>query len=157
LEWATLYGGTSADGGLAIATDSYQNVYFGGYSSSTTNVATTTGLQSVYGGGVTDAFLAKFNSYGGLLWATYYGGTGDEYLTGICTDSAGNIFGCGYTSSHSGIASPGAFQPAIAGTANGDYDAFMVEFNPAGKRQWGTYFGGEAADHAEDIEINGDN
>ncbi|MDP4237773.1 MAG: hypothetical protein Q8919_15125, partial [Bacteroidota bacterium] len=156
LLWATYYGGAMDEYGLCLAAENTDlNFYVGGYTASTTNISTTTGFQANYGGGNYDGFIAKFNSqFGAQIWASYCGGPGLDYVTGLCIDTAGQIYGCGYSSSASNISTPGTYQPNHAGPLNG-WDAFIVKLNPAGQRQWATYYGGSNFDYFEDIIPNG--
>ncbi|MCB0636424.1 MAG: SBBP repeat-containing protein, partial [Lewinella sp.] len=95
-----------------------------------------------------DAFLVKFDSDGVRQWGTYYGGSGlSDYGYGTATDANGNVFIAGQTNSDDGIATAGAHQESRAGTGS-DSDAYLVKFNSAGVRQWGTYYGGSAYDRA---------
>lgn len=73
----------------------------------------------------------------GLIWATYYGGSGTDVATGVSTDISGNIYLAGYSNSTTAIASSG-FQNNIGG----GYDVFLVKFNSSGNRLWSTYYGG---------------
>lgn len=139
-QWGTYYGGTGGDIAYACAVDAGGNVYISGYSSSTNaNVISTVGSHQAVMGGTFDAFLAKFNSAGVRQWGTYYGGTGGEYSYGCAVDAGGNVFITGFTNSGVGtaIATVGSHQATFGG---GD-DAFLVKFNSAGVRQWGTYYG----------------
>jgi hypothetical protein len=135
--WATYFGNNNNDHAYSIAIDHSGNVYLAGGTSSTTGIASG-GFQSTYGGGSYDAFLVKFDASGNRLWATYYGGTGWEEAYGVSTDTAGNVFITGFTNSTAGIAS-GGFQNSYGG---GTYDSFLVKFDAAGNRIWGTYYGG---------------
>ena len=112
-----------------------------GYTASNSGISTAGAHQSVYSGG--DAFLAKFNSSGVRQWATYYGGSGGEEGESCTTDALGNVYMAGYTNSQTGIATAGAHQSSLSGLIN---DAFLVKFNSAGTRQWGTYYGGSGDD-----------
>jgi len=147
-QWGTYYGGNGDDQAFSCITDASGNVYTGGVSSSTNAISTSGSHQVNYGGGgggilygIGDAFVVKFNSSGVRLWGTYYGGAGDEgiYYSGI--DALGNIYFSGSTSTSTGtaIASPGAHQSVYGGGLD---DAMFVKFDPAGVRQWGTYYGG---------------
>ena len=133
--WATYYGGTGFDMGTNVATDASGNVYLAGSTNSAVGIALS-GFSNTYGGGVSDAFLVKFNSSGTRLWATYYGGVGTDYGYGVVTDASGNVYLSGNTASASNIAS-GGFQNSISWP----WDAFLVKFNSAGIRQWATYYG----------------
>ena len=158
LVWATYYGGTNGNIGYSCAVDAANNVYLAGYTSSSTNIAAG-GHQNTYSVGI-DAFLVKFNSAGVRQWATYYGGTYDDYGYSCAVDAANNVYLAGYTQSTTNIAA-GGHQDTIgrAGASN----AFLVKFNSAGIRQWATYYGstnGEygytcAADAANNVYLAG--
>ncbi len=77
-----------------------------------------------------------------VVWATYYGGAGNEAGYSCTADAAGNVYLAGITTSGAGIASAG-FQTK----EGGDYDAFLVKFDAAGNRLWATYYGGKDADY----------
>ncbi len=78
------------------------------------------------------------------LWGTYYGGSFQDGLHGVyvSVDNSGNVFLTGDTESQNNIATSGSYQDTIAGLDDG----FLVKFNAAGQRQWGTYFGGTGAE-----------
>lgn len=139
--WATYYGGPNVDYNNSIVTDASGNVYMAGTTSSASGIASG-GFQNS-AAGTADAFLVKFDSLGNRLWATYYGGTGEDFGRSVATDTFGNVFLAGYTPSVTGIAS-GGFQNTIGG----GYDAFLVKFDASGNRLWGTYYGGAAAENA---------
>jgi hypothetical protein len=92
-----------------------------------------------------DAFLVKFDNGGVRQWGTYYGGIGDEQTGSpscLTTDSLNNVYLTGTTWSPANISTPGSHQQTLGGSD----DAYLVKFNSAGVRQWGTYYG--------DIEID---
>ena len=64
LDYSTYLGGLSIDNGIAIALDGAGNAYIAGNTLSTNFpvLPTTNGLQTVYGGGTGDAFVAKLFS-----------------------------------------------------------------------------------------------
>lgn len=57
--YSTYLCGRDADVGTAIAVDSFQNAYITGYTESVFDFPTRHALQPTYGGGVSDAFVAK--------------------------------------------------------------------------------------------------
>ncbi|MDP3929514.1 MAG: SBBP repeat-containing protein [Bacteroidota bacterium] len=136
-QWATYYGGSSADEGNAICTDASSNVYMFGYTPSTNNIATSGSHQSSNGGSI-DAFLVKFNTNGFRQWGTYYGGSSGDFGSSICSDASSNVYVAGWSSSANNIATSGSHQS----TYGINTDAFLVKFNTNGLRQWGTYYGG---------------
>ena len=113
------------------------NLLIGGYTYSTTSIATSGAYQTTYAGDI-DALIVKFNQSGGRLWGTYFGGTYEEFCYGITLDVGQNIIICGSTNSSTGIATSGTFQTTYAGNT---VDAFVEKFNSSGYRTWGTYFG----------------
>lgn len=149
LLWSTYYGGTGADYGRSVITDSQGNVYLAGNTASTNAIATTGAHQSALGGG-TDAFLVKFNKDGVRQWATYYGGTGTESGFGLAVDTHDNIYLTGLTGSTGNIATSGIFQS----TKDAGNDAYLVKFNSNGVRQWGTYFGGNNSDNSTSVTVD---
>lgn len=140
-QWATYYGGTGDDYGLDVSLDAIGNIYLAGETNSTTAIASG-GHQTVAGGSL-DAFLVKFNTSGTRLWATYYGGTGDDLAYVSVCDASNNVYLIGDTNSAAGIAI-GGHQNTIGGL----YDGFIVKFNSSGVRQWATYYGGTDNEYA---------
>jgi len=145
-QWATYYGGTGNEAGIACANDASGNVYVTGNTNSNngTTIATGSSFQPALGG-MTDAFLVKFDASGVRQWGTYYGGTTTENSRSIVLDGSGNSYIAGFTDSNLGtaMASAGSHQPIYGGGTN---DAFVAKFNNNGIRQWGTYYGGPGDD-----------
>lgn len=139
--WGTYYGGTARDYGWTMATGDSLSIYMVGRTQSTTNMASSNGYQSSYGGSE-DAYLVKFDKNGNRLWATYYGSNGYDYGRSCVADEQGNVYIVGYTSSSAGMATSGSHQFSFGGTT----DAFVAKFNSAGSLNWATYFGGSGDD-----------
>lgn len=148
LVWGTYFGGSGVDDCRHVAIDPSGNVYIAGTTTSTTNIATAGAYQTIQAGGSSwepdDAYIAKFSATGGLLWATYYGGSGDDQGESVTTDASGNVYFAGITTSTSAIATGGAYQGSYMGGSFGAGDGFLAKFSSAGARQWATYFGGPA-------------
>ncbi|MEX2588575.1 MAG: SBBP repeat-containing protein [Chitinophagales bacterium] len=119
-QWGTYYGGSNLDVGRSVTISSNNNVYLTGMTSSTSDIASG-GQQNLFGGGTYDAFLVRFNSRGIRQWATYYGGSGNDYGRSVTTNT--NVYLTGYTNSTSGIASGGHQD-----TKGGSNDAFLAKF-----------------------------
>jgi hypothetical protein len=145
--WATYYGGNGGDVGYSICTDNSGNLYVTGETSSS-NFPTKflTGAYNQTYGGNYDAFILKFNSSGARLWATYYGGNGDDWGTVVCIDNSGNLYVTGETSSSNFPTQilQGAYNQTAYG--GGTWDAFILKFNSSGARLWATYYGGNGDD-----------
>lgn len=142
-QWATYFGGNDSEAATTCKADASGNLFLGGVTSSTSNIASG-GHQGTYGGGNADAFLVKFDANGSRLWSTYYGDAGLDRANACTADASGNVYLCGITSSTLNIAS-GGHQNTFGGNV---YDAFIVKFNTSGQRQWATYYGGSHLDFA---------
>ncbi len=147
-QWHVSMGSSSYDFGRACATDASGNVYLSGETTATSGIATPGSHQTVFGGGTnSDAFLAKYDGNGNLLWATYYGGNNEDFGYGCDTDPSGNVYLAGATRSASGISTSGSHQATMGASSGGAKDAFLVKFNSNGVRQWGTYYGAAGDDY----------
>lgn len=151
--WGTYYGGISdevQDYFDHTALDAGNNLYVCGYSQSASAIATTGAHQTTLSGTV-DAFLVKFNSNGVRQWATYYGGSDNDFGSSVETDVTGAVYLGGSTRSTNAIATTGAHQTTIGGLEDG----FIIKFNADGVRQWGTYYGGTQSEELFNITSSG--
>ncbi|MBA3662613.1 MAG: T9SS type A sorting domain-containing protein [Bacteroidetes bacterium] len=149
--WGTYFGDNSLDRCTSTGTDALNNVYLAGFCLSTSNIATSGTYQFTLSGSF-DAYLAKFNSNGNMIWGTYFGGPNVETLYAIFVEANGTIYMCGDSSSPNGIASTGAHQTVYGG---GIDDAVLAKFNTNGLRIWSTYYGGNQHDIAYAITVDG--
>ncbi|MDH7514303.1 MAG: SBBP repeat-containing protein [Bacteroidota bacterium] len=143
VHWSTYYGGSNGDRITSVTTDAGGNVIVCGFTYSTNLPVTAGAVQSINAGSL-DAFVVKFNSSGTRLWATYYGGTGNDAATSVAVAGNGNIIVAGETNSTSFPTTAGAFQEQNGGM----YDGFLLCFDALGSLQWATYLGGGADDNA---------
>ena len=150
LNWGTYFGGSDYDIAYSVSTDGSGNVYITGVTYSDGQIATSGAHQIKYAGGM-DAFLAKFNFTGGRVWATFYGGTGDDEGLGVGTEGSGMVYITGQTTSTNGIATTGAYQTSHSG---GTWDAFLARFNSSGAISWATFYGGNGEDGASAVSID---
>ena len=97
--WSTYYGGSGEDKGYDICTDNTGNLDVTGYTNGSFPTQTLSGAYNdITHNGYFDIFILKFNSSSERIWATYYGGSGNDYYgSGICTDNTGNFYVTGYT------------------------------------------------------------
>jgi len=147
--WATYYGGVGPDEAYSICTDIYDNVFITGNTLAkfTTNVNnfpllnSSTYFQGTYNPYRNDAFILKFDNNGNRLWATYYGGNDWDYGNSLATDSKGNLYITGRTSSTDlPIKSLGSAY--FKGALSGPSDIYLTKFDNLGNLIWGTYYGG---------------
>jgi hypothetical protein len=158
--WGTYAGtrisdNTSFDFGYSCSTDPTGNVFMAGtleYSLGSTllsNIVSAGAHQTTFQNTRT-AFLMRFNENGIRQWGTFYGGNGEESGSSCAADANGNVFLAGTSSSTTNIATPGAHQ-TVKGISD---DAFLVKFNAAGVRQWGTYFGKEYGEQGKSVTVD---
>jgi hypothetical protein len=137
LAWSSYYGGEGNNVIFKITSDSKDNQYYCGRTTSSTLIADGGHQMSLYEQNGFDAFLAKFTSDGQRIWTTYYGGNAHDYGYDCAVDDHDNVYLVGSAASNINIASNGfknykhIFGP----------NAFIAKFNKHGVRQWGTYFG----------------
>lgn len=154
VEWGTYYGPDSnLTQFFGVTTDRSGHVYACGFTySAAMDIATTGSFQSAPGSVLGNGFLAKFDSSGHRLWATYYGASGYTYLNSVSCDLNGNVYAGGRTSSGDSMTTTGSYQPALGGpTAT---NGILVKFNPAGVRMWATYYGGNLDDEIYSVSCD---
>lgn len=159
LNYSTFLGGRSKDAAAGVAIDAQNNIYvcgitFSGNFPVTAGAYQTTfrGLETTtdFAGAAGDAFVAKFNAQGALVYNTYLGGSFREGAAAIAVDSTGAAYITGNTASLNFPATTGAVQSAYGGkqavgTTGETYygDAFAAKLNPSGTQLvYATYLGG---------------
>jgi PKD repeat protein len=151
LLWSTYFGGSANDNGFDVQIDEQGEILLVG-STASSNLPVDAGtqggyFQQNYGGGNTDAFVAKFSASGSRLWATYYGGNNTDSGNSLAIDPQGNIYFTGATwSTGFPVQNPGGnafYDGTVASTFS---DAYLVKLSPTGSRVWATYYGGNNGD-----------
>jgi hypothetical protein len=138
LVWGTYHGGTAADTSYAVVTDNQGNSYIAGVTYSA-NFISTPGSSF---GGQADAFVAKRDAIGGLLWSLFLGGS--------AYDAAYNIH---FNAQDNSVMIVGATEstnfPATNGTLlAGQRDALLARLDLNGNLLQASYYGGAAFDYA---------
>jgi hypothetical protein len=154
LVYSGYIGGTANDYATGIAVDSQGNAYVTGYTnSSQASFPVLVGPDLTYNGtGDDDAFVAKINTTGTLVYCGYIGGTGMDHARGIAVDSGGNAYVTGYTDSGSG-SFPVTVGPDLSNALS--RDAFVAKVNPGGTALlYCGYIGGSNTEYATDIAVD---
>lgn len=152
-KWGTYFGGLKTERGREIVPDGDGNCYVTGVTASGLNIATLNAHQVLLNGTgpatdtvYEDAYLAKFDSGGKLLWATYYGGDHDEMGAAIKWLASGLVMIGGTSKSDSLVSTPDAIQAK----RGGGHDGFIAIFSEDGRLIWSTYFGGSEDEFYKD-------
>ncbi len=161
LEFSDLLGGSNLEEGTGITIDNQGNTYITGSTNSIDFPITANAVQNSFGGGNEfgngDAFVAKYSPDGTLIYATYIGGSGQDFGTDIAVDITGDIYVTGNTNSVD-FPTVNALQNTYGG---GEFsgDAFVVKLSNDGSNiLYSTYLGGQDNDFSSAIAVdnNGD-
>jgi hypothetical protein len=90
-----------------------------------------------------------------LVYATYFGGDGDEGTAGIAVDSSGSVYVTGsFVTSPGFPVTPNAFQKT-QNSANGNGEVFITKFSPDGSSiVYSTLLGGNSTDASTGIGLD---
>jgi len=133
LAWNSFLGGSGYDStlgkipGVGIAVDANGNLYVTGVSESTWGDP----IRPWAGNG--DAFVAKLDKNGALLWNTFLGGNATDSGSGIAVDASGNVYVTGSSAGTWGDPPPGA----------GTGDVFVAKLDTNGALLWNSFLGGD--------------
>ena len=147
LQISTYYGANGGEIPGTIAMDSGGNILIGGVTASTTLQTSGTAFQPANRGGI-EGFIAKFDNTLSLLSGTYLGGSGEDRVLGIATDSNNNIYAIGYSASEDLVTA--SFQNSNAG----GFDVVVYKFDEDLGMIFGTYLGGDVDDFGIDIKVD---
>jgi hypothetical protein len=135
--------------GQGIALDAQGDAYVAGITSSS-DFPLANAIQPQLEGSQ-DAFVAKVNSSGALLFSTYMGGSGVDFGNAIALDASGSVYVVGYTYSTDFPVTAGAIQTSNAGMC----DAFLFKLSPTGDTLlYATYLGGSGDDNAAGVAVD---
>ena len=154
LLWSTYFGGTEDEQPYGLTIDKQSNIYIVGLTTSTSQISSDNNVhQPLYGGGLFDSFITKYDPNGKLLWSTYFGGTGADYALGLDIDQTGDLMVVGTTYSTTKISTPDALERYYKGNGDG----FIAKFSPGGKLIYATYFGGSSTDELFRCHVDKEN
>ena len=92
--WLKQAGGNYDDGGSAIITDDFGNIYLAGYFAHTANFGT---FQFTSKDNNSDVFISGLDGNGNFTWADHGSGTGYDYPTSISYNQNNGLSVCGVT------------------------------------------------------------
>lgn len=145
LKYSTYLGGTGFESIADVALDHRGAVYVTGDTRSDGIVRSQ--IQSRFGGGTYDAFVAKLNKRGTeFLYFTFLGGKAVDRGRSIAVDGRRRVYVTGFTESRD-FPTKNAWQSKKKGPKSSDdfaaFDAFLTSINRKGtKLRFSTFFGG---------------
>ncbi|WP_337043799.1 SBBP repeat-containing protein [Emticicia sp. 17c] len=139
-------GGPTDDLAYSVAVDASGNAYITGYF---TGTAIFGNIQVVsYGGG--DAFVAKCNAAGEVLWVRRIGGPSYfDVGMSVTVDNLGYAY---VTGAFKGTATFEGYGNISSNTNS--YDVFIIKYDPSGNVSWVSNAGGTLTDAANDIVLD---
>lgn len=147
--FSTYLGTTGIDHGRDVKFDSEGNLWLTGIAA-VGDLATEGAYQEEYAGGISDTFLAKFNTSGNLEYLTFLGGAALEWGNALAIDSGNNVIITGFTTSDD-FPTMNSYQNERVNFA----DVFITKFTPDGHDLlFSTYFGGSLVDYGNAITID---
>jgi lipocalin len=147
LVWAKTTGQSSALFGNALAVDPAGNCFLtGGFAQHA--VLGSADFQNNSTNSAYDAFVAKCDAKGAVLWALQCGGTGSDQGTGIALDANGNCYVTGFFEGD-----------VLFGDQDlisfGDRDMFVCQLNSSGTVQWAQNAGASGKTEGAAIAVDG--
>ncbi|MBV9396671.1 MAG: SBBP repeat-containing protein [Bryobacterales bacterium] len=151
--YSLVFGGSSYDSARGLSVDSAGNAYITGITDSYDFPVSAGALQARSASpGLQDAFVAKVNAAGTLVYATYLGGSSNDAGYGIAVDQYGAAFVTGATSSQNFPVTYNAPQLVEAGISN----CFIAKLDPGGATlTYATFLGGRGIDLCRGIALDG--
>ncbi|MFN7933678.1 MAG: hypothetical protein U0R19_10140 [Bryobacteraceae bacterium] len=134
--FATYLGGGAHSYGSATAVGRDGAVCLAGATSAADFPVTASAAYTKFGGtggrrGAGDAYVAKFDAAGKLVYASYFGGASDEGATSVAMTAAGECVAAGFTTSGN---LPTTHKAAYEKRPAGKLSGFLAVFSPDGKQ-----------------------
>jgi hypothetical protein len=152
IRYLTIIGGMNKDSVSSMEIDFDDSAVLVG-STNSIDFPLVSSVQNQYGGGLSDSFILRLNNQGNsILFSTFLGHEGDEYIEDLCLDTLGTIYITGYTSSQQ--------FPTTTTTEKdfhgGLFDCFVATLSRGGVLQHSVLIGGSRADHGVSIALGVD-
>lgn len=149
--WAKQIGGTGADLGYSIVTDTAGNLYACGmFSASAVDFDPGAGSSLLTSNGLNDIYILKLDPSGNFQWVKQIGSNSYDYCLSL-KQSGNGIIATGSFEAYSCDFDPG---PAVNNFINPDStksDAYILKLDSSGNLVWAGQIGGDGNDEGADI------
>jgi hypothetical protein len=141
--WVQSFGGSGRDTAGNVVVDAAGGIYLTGQVSGTVML----GSHQVGGFGGVDVFVAKLNNANGsVAWATSFGSTGDDAVSAITMNSAGQL-----------LVTANVVGPITAGGPSfGGSDAALISYSDTGTPLWSKIIGTSGTDYGSGASASSD-
>jgi hypothetical protein len=159
-ELALAFGDTGPQGTNDVVVDPNGDMIVTGVISGTVDFDPGAGTFDLVGsGGGFDAFVARHDASGALVWAINIGtGPGFSEGHGVALDGAGNVFVAGQFGGTADFdPGPGTFELTSTGASVPLFnpDGFLAKYDASGSFLWAIQLGGTMNDEAFDLAVDG--
>jgi len=152
--WTQKIGGSSIDGGRAVAVDGNGNIFTTGFFSGSVDFDFSPGTIDVkISAGNTDIFLTKINADGSYGWTQKMGGAAVDNGLSVAVDASGNIYLAGYFQGLYVDFDPGQAETDFHSSAGGR-DIFVTRINSDGSYGWTKTMGGTGNDDGRSVAVD---
>ncbi|MEZ4375187.1 MAG: hypothetical protein R3B07_30530 [Polyangiaceae bacterium] len=168
LLWVTTLGGPYYERAYGVEVASNGDIVLAGRAGKCAPIAGGP-VQPSFGGdsmanayGEQDGYVARLDSSGSLLWATYLGGSANEFIRDMALDSQGNVLVGTFLQPGSTLPAwgSGAFGTAFQTSKSGGEDSLVVKLAANGKSVlWASRLGGSGNDGSQPsirVDMNDD-
>lgn len=149
--WARAIGGAKEDYAVSLVTDTAKNVYIAGFWEGTADFDPSSGTAYLTPNGMSDMFIAKYNSSGNFKWVKSMGGRKFDYLQSMAIDANQNIYTTGW------FQDTVDFDPG-SGTSQkisaGFWDIFISKLDKNGNFVWVKTTGGKDGEYSYSITVD---
>ncbi len=143
--WARRMGGSGYDIGYGVVVDGNDQVYVTGrFAAAGARFGSGADADTLTSAGGNDAFIAKYDVDGTLLWAKAMGGPDTDQAQRLGVDRDNNIYVTGYIGESGASFGSGANTGVI--TSAGNTDCFVAKYDAEGTFLWARSMGGPGID-----------
>ena len=155
LNFSTYVGGFGFDSPLGMDVGEY--ILVGGATAAEDFPVTGDAYDNTFNGGdfLKDGFIFKMNLSGGMIYASYFGGLGEDQIKGVAINpgNPASYYVTGQTTSEDFPVTDDAYDNQLGDGSGNNEDAFISEFNN-NQLVYSTYIGGTSTDEASGIAVN---